>query len=220
MASSVFVYNLSPSIPNVASVFYSALTKLPDNENSYFNLQLLSDNELTGEHITVQMIEESFYNTDSRNFDRRRVPKASVVFFSICNDRLEIWGSKSNTNRLVFALSTATNNRISINSITVSIEEIIERLRSVKAKVAKVYFEDFLFSEDIVGNFTIDLSSYGDAFSVLDKYKDKVSKMVFILPSDSMQIKLSFSSKGTIVVYKPRELIENDAMYLLHSILP
>ncbi len=219
MASSIFVYNLSLSVPQIASKVYEILSSVPDDETSYFNLQLLSDDELSGEYVTVQTVEETFYNASERSFGQRQAQKANIVNFNIYNNYLEIWGNKTNANRLVFAISTAFQNQISVNAIEISIEDIVSKLHDHKVKVSKVCFEDFLFTEDIVGNFTVDLSSYGDAFSVLNKYKEKISRMTIILPCDGMALKITISSKGAIMVYKSRDSFDDDALDMLHSIL-
>lgn len=219
MASSIFVYNLALSAPKTASKIYEMLTSIPDDETSYFSLQLLSDDELSGEYVTVQTVEETFYNAAERSFGQRQTQKANIVSFYIYNNYLEIWGNKINASRLVFAISNAFRNQISINAVEISIEDIIIKLHNYKVKVSKVCFEDFLFTEDIVGNFTVDLSSYGDAFSVLHKYKEKISRMTIILPCDGMALKLSISAKGTIMVYKPRDSFDDDTLDTLHSIL-
>ena len=219
MSSSVFVYDLLPSAPKIASEIYGALNILPDDGTSYFNLQLVSETELSGEYVIVQTVEETFYNALERSFEQRKTQKANVVQFNVYNSRLEIWGNKTSTNRLVFAISTALQNRISINIVEISIQDIINKLHNFKVKVSKVCFEDFLFTEDIVGNFTVDLSSYGDAFSVLNKYKDKISRMTIILPCDGTALKISISAKGNIMVYKAREVFDQDALDTLHAIL-
>ena len=219
MASSIFVYDLLPSAPQIATEVYYTLNSIPDDEKSYFNMQLLSENELSGEYIIVQAIEETFYNAAQRSFQQRQAQRASVVHFNILNNRLEIWGNKTNANRLIFAISTAFQNRLSINAVEISIQNIISKLQNYKVKVSKVCFEDFLFTEDIVGNFTVDLSSYGDAFSVLNKYKNKISRMTIILPCDGIALKISVLSKGTIMVYKARDAFDEETIETLHAIL-
>lgn len=219
MSSSIFAYEINFPSTNIASVIYQTLSDLPDDETNYFNLQLISPTALFGEYITVQIVEESFYDTITRTFEKRQTTKANVINFNINDCYLEIWGNKTHANRLVFAIAKAFHNNISINSIEVSITDIITKLHEYKAKVSKVCFEDFLFTEDIVGNFTVDLSSYGDVFSVLEKYKEKISKLTFTLPCNGVSLKITITSKGTITVYKMRDSYDDEALELLHSIL-
>ena len=208
MATSIFVYNLTPSTPKLAADIYRTLSNVPDDGPNYFNLQLLNENELSGEYVIVQTVEESFYNPIDRVFEQRKASKATIVDFTICNDRLEIWGNRTNANKLIFAISSATQNIFSINAV-----------QAYKVKVSKVCFEDFLFSEDIVGNFTVDLSTYGDVFAVLNKYKEKIARMTAILPCEGTSLKITFSSKGTVMVYKTRDSFEDDMLDMLHAIL-
>lgn len=219
MATSIFVYNLTPSTPKLAADIYRKLSNVPDDGPNYFNLQLLNENELSGEYVIVQTVEESFYNPIDRVFEKRKASKATIVSFAICNDRLEIWGNRTRANRLIFAISSATNNIFSINSVKISIENIINKLQAYKVKVSKVCFEDFLFSEDLVGNVTVDLSTYGDAFAVLKKYKEKIARMTAILPCEGVSLKVTFSSKGAVMVYKTRDSFDDDMLDMLHAIL-
>ena len=179
-SSSIFIYGLCSSAKiNVESI-YLRLKDYPEDENTYFNLELISNNELIGEYVIVQNAQESYYNPQQRVFESKIVPKANVISFSITDNYLEIWGNKTSANKLVFELSNLLKS-ISINNIEITINMLLERLKGYKLKVSKVCFQDFLFTEDIVGNFTVDLSSYGDAFSILQKYNDKISSMTIIL---------------------------------------
>ena len=219
MAASIFIYNLLPDTQKIASDIYTTINTIPDDSTNYFNLELLGENELSGEYFIVQTVSETFYNAEQRTFEVRQVQKASVVYFYIINNTFEIWGNRTNANRLIFALSKVLKNNVSINAVELSIENIINKLKDLRVKVSKVCFEDFLFTEDIVGNFTVDLSTYSDALSVLNKYRTKISRMTLILFSDGTALKASISSKGTITVYKTRDSISEDVLAMLHSIL-
>lgn len=217
-SSSIFIYELrSPSEINVESI-YSCLKGYPEDENTYFNLEMISANELLGEYVIVQNVQESYYNPEQRVFEYRIVPKANVISFSITDGFLEIWGNKTSANKLVFELSNLLA-PISINSVEVTIDTLLEKLKGYKLKVSKVCFQDFLFTEDIVGNFTVDLSSYGDAFSILQKYNGKISSMTIILYCDNSSIKLRITEKGRVTVYKSRSSMDDEEILFLHQIL-
>lgn len=57
MATSIFVYNLTPSTSKLAADIYKTLSNIPDDGPNYFNLQLLNENELSGEYVIVQTVE-------------------------------------------------------------------------------------------------------------------------------------------------------------------
>ena len=197
---------------------YLRLKDYPEDENTYFNLELISNNELIGEYVIVQNAQESYYNPQQRVFESKIVPKANVISFSITDNYLEIWGNKTSANKLVFELSNLLKS-ISINNIEITINMLLERLKGYKLKVSKVCFQDFLFTEDIVGNFTVDLSSYGDAFSILQKYNDKISSMTIILLCDNSSVKLRITAKGRVTVYKSRYSLDDEEILFLHRIL-
>ena len=179
---------------------------------------MISNVELIGEYITVQSVEETYYNPEQRLFETRITPRANIISFTIINNYLEIWSNKTNANRLIFVLSSILQ-PISINSIEVSLKEIINKLQYQKVKISKVCFEDFLFTEDIVGNFTVDLSSYGEAFSVIQKYRDKIANMTIIFSYENAMLKLRLTSKGRITIYKARNTLDDEALLFLHNLL-
>ena len=217
-SSSIFIYELCSSAEiNVESI-YLRLKDHPEDENTYFNLELISSNELLGEYVIVQNAQEFYYNPQQRVFESKIVPKANVISFSITDNYLEIWGKKTSANKLVFELSNLLK-PISINSVEITINILLERLKGYKLKVSKVCFQDFLFTEDIVGSFTVDLSSYSDAFSILQKYNDKISSMTIILFCDNSSIKLRITAKGRVTVYKSRSSLDDEEILFLHQIL-
>lgn len=219
MAScSIFIYELqSPNRITVEDI-HNRLKEYPEDANAYFNLELISNVELTGEYITVQSVEETYYNPEQRLFETRITPRANIISFTIINNYLEIWSNKTNASRLIFVLSSILQ-PISINGIEVSLKEIINKLQYQKVKISKVCFEDFLFTEDIVGNFTVDLSSYGEAFSVIQKYQDKIANMTIIFSYENAMLKLRLTSKGRITIYKARNTLDDEALLFLHNLL-
>ena len=65
-SSSIFIYELSsPEEINIESI-YSCLKSYPEDENTYFNLEMISANELLGEYVIVQNAQESYYNPEQR----------------------------------------------------------------------------------------------------------------------------------------------------------
>lgn len=219
MAScSIFIYELSSPESITTLDIYDCLHNFVEDERNYFNLQLISNSELMGEYVIVRTVEETYYNAEQRLFETRTVPRANVISFSVIDNYLEIWSNKTNANKLIFILSGLMN-KISINAIEISLIDTIQKLQQQKAKISKVCFEDFLFTEDIVGNFMVDLSSYGDAFSLLQQYKDKISRLTVIIPYNNTTLKLSLTSKGRVLVYKTRNNLDDEAIVLLHKIL-
>lgn len=217
-SSSIFIYKLcSLEEINVESI-YLRLKDYPEDENTYFNLELISSNELVGEYVIVQNAKETYYNPQQRVFESRIVPKANVISFSVTDDFLEIWANKTSAKKLVFELSNLFES-ISFKNFEITIDTLIEKLKGYRLKVSKVCFQDFLFTEDIVGNFTVDLSSYGDAFSILQKYNDNISSMTIILFCDNSSIKIRVTAKGRITVYKDRSALGDEELLFLHQIL-
>lgn len=217
-SNSIFLFDLTTSNENIANEFYTAIDRYPIDEPSYFNVELTAPNELNGQYVLVQNVEETYYNPELRSFDSRTALKASIVYFDIVGTQLEVWGNKANCNKLVFVLSNLLQN-LTIKAVEISLQELIDKLYNFKVKVGRVCFEDFLFTDDIVGNFNVDLSSYGDAYAVLDKYRQKISRMTVTLPCDNDSLKLCITTKGTVTVFRQRDQLDDDILDLLHNLL-
>jgi len=219
MAScNIFIYELVAADKTIATDIYNLLKEFPEDENNYFSLQLLTSNELSGEYVFVQTVEEKYYSAEYRTFETRVALKANIVHFDVIDNQLEIWSNKTNTNRLVFTLSNLMRD-ISINAVNISLTQVLHNLQYLKFKISKVCFDDFLFADDIVGSFSVDLSSYGDALSVLLEYQDKIARMTILLPYNETSLRVSLTSKGSVTVYKSREVLDDDAISILHKIL-
>jgi hypothetical protein len=216
-SNSVFLFDLETSNKSIASDYYAVINQLEEDGPNYFDVQLIDSDELSGQYVIVQNVEETYYDPQNRTFDTRISPKASIVYFDIINTKLEVWGNRSNCNKFIFALSVLLKS-VTISSVDVSLQELINKLFIYKVTVGKVSFEDFLFTEDIVGNFNVDLSSYGDAYAVLNKYRDKISRMIVTLPCGNSSLKLSLTSKGTITVFRQRDQFEDDELNMLHNL--
>lgn len=70
-----------------------------------------------------------------------------------------------------------------------------------------------------MGNFNVDLSSYSDAQGVLKKYKDKVARMTLLIPCAGQALKVNISSRGTVMVYKPKEAFDDTTLNILRSVM-
>lgn len=217
-SSSIFIYQLiSPEEINL-ELLYSQLKRYSAGNNAYFNLEMISQNELLGEYIIVNKVQETYFDPKRRTFESHVVSKANIIFFTITDSFLEIWGNKTYANKLVFELSKLIS-PISIINLQVRIDSFLEKVRNSKIKISKVCFKDVLFAKDIVGNFTVDLSSYGDPFSIVKKYCNKISSITIILYLGLTSIKLRITAKGRVFIYKARAAMDDEELLFLHHIL-
>lgn len=216
-STSIYFYEFSTEKGFLVDDFYGKLYKFEDGSD-YFDVEITSKNEISGKFIFVKNIEITYFDPVKRIFDTRTEARANIIYFNIYNNILEIYGNKTGANRLTFILASLLDN-VSINLIELSIVEIIEKLKYEKVIVNRVNFEDFIFDKDIIGNFSVDLSSYGEAFSVLNKYKKNVSKMILTLTCNDEMVKLAISSKGTVTIYKDRANFDEESLAVLRSIL-
>ena len=60
---------------------------------------------MINDYITVQSVEETYYNPEQRLFETRITPRANIISFTIINNYLEIWSNKTNDNRLIYIVS-------------------------------------------------------------------------------------------------------------------
>lgn len=219
MSSSIFIYRIVNENNNMAAMVYDKLMSFPEDNYNYFNLNMLSENELVGKYVVVRTVKEERYNSDNRIFETINTTKADVVDFTVVNNMLEVWGNKKKANQLLFTLAKAFENNITIDLQEISINRIVDNLSNYKVKIANVSFDNFTLAGDIVGKFSVNLSNYSDALVVLKKYREKISRMTIVINSDDQGLKISITSKGVVTVYKPRENFEDNVLDLLHAIL-
>lgn len=217
-SNSIYIYKFNSTKNFSVTDIYNILNEYPEQNMAYFNLDLLSENELLGEYVIIENIKESYYNIENRDFDTRITQKANIISFNIINNYLEIWANKTSAQKLIFLLRNLLDN-ISIELVIVNINDILNKIKNFKFKISKVCFDDFLFTKDIVGKFTVDLSSYGNAYSVLEKYKSNIFHLTLMIFYKKSNLKIRLTSKGTITIYKPINSLDNDELYILHHLL-
>lgn len=217
-SNSIYIYKINSPKNIFVTDIYNILNKYPEQDYAYFNLDLLSENELLGEYVIIENIKESYYNIENRDFETRITQKANVISFNIINNYLEIWANKTSAQKLVFLLTNLLDD-ISMELVIVNINDILNKIKKFKFKISKVCFDDFLFTKDIIGKFTVDLSSYGNAYSVLEKYKNNIFHLTLMIFYKKSNLKIRLTSKGIITIYKPINSLDNDELYILHHLL-
>ena len=205
------------NIKNNASFVYEMLSPYTDNNSAYFNLNLISNDELSGEYVYVQNIEQSFYNVEMKTFEIQIIPKAIVVPFEIENNHIFIWSNRTNVNKLLFKLTAILNN-ISFSAIEPNLERTIEKIGKYNTKISKVSIENIVLLEDIVGTFSTDLYSYGDSCSVLKRYKDQLLKLSFQYFTGEACITITLNKNGGIVVYKSYKDLDDEQLGFIRKI--
>lgn len=217
MASSIHLYEILFNNKNIIDI-YNILSNYSEEKDDYFSLELISDKELQGEFCIINSVEDQIFNIEKRAFETITSTKASVIQFSIIGNKLEVWGNRFNTNKLVFKLSNLLKD-VSFNAVSASIDSIIDKLANHSVKITKVSLNDVLFAEDIIGNFTVDLYSYGNPFSVLKKYKEKIVRLGFIYMFGESCIRFMVTSNGNLTVHKAIENIDEDVRSFIRDIL-
>lgn len=205
------------NIKDNASFVYEMLSPYTDNNSAYFNLNLISNDELSGEYVYVQNIEQSFYNVEMKTFEIQIIPKAIVVPFEIENNHIFIWSNRTNVNKLLFKLTAILNN-ISFSAIEPNLERTLEKIGKYNTKISKVSIENIVLLEDIVGTFSTDLYSYGDSFSVLKRYKDQLLKLSFQYFTGEACITITLNKNGGIVVYKSYKDLDDEQLGFIRKI--
>ena len=213
--SSIFIYELEKITPLEIYNFFSTYSA---QENEYFNLDLISDTELIGDYICVHSVEESFFDITKKDFSKRLSTKTNVTSFTINKNHLEIWSNKTNASNFIFMLSKYFP-LASLTRKEISIINMINILKIYKAKISKVRLRDILITEDVIGETLVDLSSYGDSYAFLEKFKGKIVKMTAILSFGNELIRFSFTANGQIVIYRKLNKIDYDIVTFLYGFL-
>ena len=199
------------------SNLYDDLNAFIDNDQSYFKLNLSSNEELFGEYVYVQNIKQSFYDIKERNFQIQVIPKASIVPFYITKNGIMVWANKNNSNKFLFVLNSIID-KSSFQTIDINTEQVIEKIARYKIKISKICIDDIILKEDIIGSFSTDLHDYGESFNILNTYKKQIAKLNFQYYTKETFLTLSVMKNGNIILYKDYKDIDGEQIQFLREL--
>lgn len=196
---------------------YNYLNNYAECNNSYFEFNLVSKNEISGKYVYVQNIEQQLYKIETRSYENQIIPRAVTIPFEIVNNKILVWANKSNVNRLIFVL-TEIIKEITLSQVTISINSILSKVNKSNTKITKVCFCDIALVDDLIGKFSTDLYSYGDSYGILKKYQDQIERISFQYYIDDTYMTLTLNSNGSIKLYKSYDNIDDEQLEFLKKL--
>ena len=218
MPTSLFVYEISSLSSADIGELFSRLSEADSLGESYFNVEWLGDNTFIGEFVIAEMVEESYFDVTSRSLQKHSVQKVKIVRFRLSINLLEVISNKTYTNKLLFTLYSFLNKGVSIVKKEVDFPEIIRNLRSKRVKVTKVCFQDFVFTDGVVGTFTTDFSTYGSPYDILEANVKNITKLTLYLPGDET-VKISLSNNGNITLLSSQDALDEGFLTAIEEIV-
>ena len=213
--TSLNVLNIENNI--TISEIYNNLINYDENNDNYFILNWINNDELSGKYVYVQNIEQQIYNVENRSFESQIIPKAVTIPFEITNNKIFVWSNKSNLNRFIFTL-TNINNGMQLTSIKISISKILSKINKQNTKITKICLNDIVLVEDLIGKFYTDLYSYGDSYGILKKYKEQIEKITLQYYIGDISLTLTLSENNNITLYKSYDNFDDEQLDFLKKL--
>jgi hypothetical protein len=174
-----------------------------------FVLEEYSDKIIDGLYISFYISKEYVYNSETRTIENIDVKRSNILSFSIDlkNKMIDIWGNKSNAQKLISVLGLRLNNKVLMQSIEISMPRVIRKLKDMKVNIGKVKVENVVLQNDIIANCFFDLSSHNKPYEILENYIDDIVQISIILKNNDDEVTMSVYSTGTVIVYKSKDQI-------------
>lgn len=180
-----------------------------------------SSDYIDGIYIMSYVSKELIFNVDTMNYENVELSRNIAINFSIDISRgiIEVWGNKSNAQKLLVRLSILFNNKIITDSINIKIPDIIKRLKQYRLIIGKVKIEDVVLQDNLIASCVFDLTNHEKPYDILNKYKEKVTQVSVILKEENgTSITVSIYSSGSIIVYRNRENISESTLMIIKQI--
>lgn len=210
-----FILNDEHTIEEIIDILTENNTS---SDTEKFLVQDYNNNIIDGIFITTYVSKETTFSIENMSFESVEVVRSIGVNFSIDigNHVIEIWGNKGNSQKLLVRLGLLFNNKVVLDSINITIPDIVKRLKKSNLTIGKVKIEDVQLQDNLIASCVFDLSNHEKPYEILNKYKDKITQVsVVFKEANSAAITVSIYSSGSIVVYRNKESIPDDTLELI-----
>lgn len=214
---------LSTFIPqnhlNVNRIIEMVFLESPDDDDG-FVLNESTNNFIDAIFVISFIAKELVYNTQKRSFEPIETKKRIPIPFSIDfeKQRIEIWGSKTNAQKLITSLAILLNNQVVIDGIQISLERVLTNLKKHQISVGKVKVENIVFEKNLIASCTFDLTTNENPYLILEKYKKDLMQISASIKNISESVTVTFYANGSITIYKQKEFIPSEIMSKLIDI--
>lgn len=164
---------------------------------------------------------ESKFNVDKLEYEYVETSNYQAIDFSIdiVGKTLEIWASGNNIPRVVSILSSIFVRDFIVNTISVDIREIIDRLKTERVSFGKVKIKDVVVIDGIIASCIFNLKNHENPFDILNYYKGKITQISFSFKEENgFIISCLIANTGNIIIYKNKEDILDSTLDKIRSI--
>lgn len=197
--------------------WYSIIEKLLslNTEQSHCTVNEQIENYIGGCFIYESLCNKTVYNIAENKFETVMVPKQNIVKFDIFTNSgfMFLWGNRKAAALFVTTMEQASNHSIIIDYNNTDFKTMIKRLLIDKsAKFLKMKITDIIIENGIVANCSVNLSNHDDYLYLINKFIDNIVQMTVTIGGESDSVSLALYSTGSVVVFKDRDDIDDEAM--------
>lgn len=182
-----------------------------------------SDSEsIAGTYVYSEISKSREYNFENNNFETVTQKRYIAIEFHINKEKsyLDIWGSKKGAQRVVTAITLALDNKISIEAINLDFYKIINFLKEkTNIYVNKVVAYGVVLEKELLADCSFNLEGKEKPFVIIDKYIDKVKKVVFKWEVDNRIITIVLYKSGVITIHTHRHLLNDKTLDSIYTLM-
>ncbi|EHI96919.1 hypothetical protein CDLVIII_0181 [Clostridium sp. DL-VIII] len=179
------------------------------------------NNMLDGYYITYYNSKDIFYNSDTNSLETVIVKRNLIIPFCIDlnNKILDVWGSKTNANKLVVKLGILLNHKVTIDAIIINLENIVTKLKNKNVKIGNVKIDNYQIEKGIIANCIFDLKNHNNQLEIIKKYTKNLVKLSLILSNEEDEaLTIIINNNGSVVIYKAKEDISFEILEVIRDI--
>ena len=179
------------------------------------------NNMLDGYYITYYNSKDIFYNNNTNSLETVIVKRNLIIPFCIDlnNKILDVWGSKSNANKLVVKLGILLNHKVTIEAIIINLENIVTKLKNKNVKIGNVKIDNYQIEKGIIANCIFDLKNHKNQLEIIKKYTNNLVKLSLLLSNgEDEALTIIINKNGSVVIYKAKEDISFEILEVIRDI--
>ena len=181
-----------------------------------------SDSYIGGCYLLETYINQTQYNVDENRFELVPAKRLNIIKFDIFldNSTLLLWGGKRAASALLTAIEAASNHQTTIEYKDSDFKEMIGYLlKKSEVEFVRMKIMDIFIDQGILANCIVNLKGQDNSRKLVEKYLDNISQISVLVGKDELAVSITIYSSGSVVVFRDRDELPDDAMNVINAML-
>ena len=202
------------------SIITNLLARSSRSERCIINEQ---SNSYIGGYFLLETVHNQMeYNIEDNCFEMIPVKRLGIMKFDVftSNQTLLLWGGSRVSSAFLTAVERAGEHNITLDYKKSDFKKMVEYLiKNPLVTFVRMRIKDVLIDQGIIANCSVNLKGQENANRLVKKYLNNISQISVLIGSNHSPVSLSIYSSGSVVVYKDRDDIPEEAMSAISEML-